>query len=264
MTSHPTGLAAHFGLDGRVVVITGSTSGIGLAMAEAFGDAGATVVVASNQIERCAEVAASLAARGVDAMGAPVDVTDPDDLARLVDAVIERFGRIDVAVANAGVPGPMGSMTEVDDATWESVMAVNLRHPFRLANLVAPGMAAHGGGSIIVTASIAGLRGNASIGLYGITKAAVIQLVRNLAVEWGPSNIRANAIAPGLTATSWTVNILRDEAATEKRLAQTPLRRIATTREIAGAAVFLAGPAAGSITGQTLVVDGGVTVSDGN
>ena len=125
-------------------------------------------------------------------------------------------------------------------------------------------MAEQGGGSFIATASIAGLRGNKAIGLYGLTKAALVQLVKNLAVEWGPGNVRANAIAPGLTATSWTANILSDEERTVRRLSLTPLRRIATTQEIAGTAVFLAGPAAGSITGQTIVIDGGVTISDGN
>jgi NAD(P)-dependent dehydrogenase (short-subunit alcohol dehydrogenase family) len=259
-----SGLAPHFGLDGRVAVITGSTSGIGLAMAEAFGDAGASVVVASNEPERCEEVTASLTSRGVPALGVPVDVTVAADLERLVATAVERFGRIDVAVANAGIPGPMGSLTEVDDATWDEVMAVNLRHPFRFANLAAPIMAEQGGGSIIATASIAGLRGNRYIGLYGITKAALISTVRNVAVEWGPRNVRANAIAPGLTATSWTANILSDEETTRRRLSLTPLRRIATTQEIAGTAVFLAGPAAGSITGQVVVVDGGTTVTDGN
>jgi NAD(P)-dependent dehydrogenase (short-subunit alcohol dehydrogenase family) len=257
-------LATHFGLDGKVAVITGATSGIGLAMADAFGDAGANVVVASNEAARCDEVAASLTARGVRALAVATDVAVPGDLERLVTATVDHFGRVDVAVANAGIPGPMGSMADVDDDTWDTVMAINLRHPFRLANLVAPRMAEQGGGSIIATASIAGLRGNKAIGLYGLTKAALIQLVKNLAVEWGAHNVRANAIAPGLTATSWTANILSDEERTKRRLSLTPLRRIATTQEIAGTAVFLAGPAAGSITGQTIVVDGGVTISDGN
>jgi NAD(P)-dependent dehydrogenase (short-subunit alcohol dehydrogenase family) len=158
----------------------------------------------------------------------------------------------------------MGSLTEVDDDTWDEVMAINLRHPFRLANLVAPLMAEQGGGSIIATASIAGLRGNRYIGLYGITKAALISTVRSVAVEWGPSGVRANAIAPGLTNTSWASNILSDEEATRRRMTLIPLRRIATTQEIAGTAVFLAGPAAGSITGQVIVVDGGTSVTDGN
>jgi NAD(P)-dependent dehydrogenase (short-subunit alcohol dehydrogenase family) len=262
--SSPSGLGDLFGLDGKVALITGSTSGIGLAMAHAFGAAGAAVVVSSNEPDRCSMVAADLASNGVESLAVPVDVTEPAGLAALVDATNDHFGQIDVAVANAGVPGPMGSMVDVDDETWEAVMAINLRHPFRLANLVAPQMAERGTGSIIVTASIAGLRGNKTIGLYGLTKAALMQLVRNLAVEWGPRGVRANAIAPGLTSTSWTANILRDEEATAKRLGLTPLRRIATTQEIAGTAVFLAGPAAGSITGQTIVVDGGVTISDGS
>jgi NAD(P)-dependent dehydrogenase (short-subunit alcohol dehydrogenase family) len=180
-----SGLAAHFGLVGKVAVITGSTSGIGLAMAEAFGDAGASVVVASNEAARCGDVAAALQARGVPAIGVPTDVTVPTDLERLVATTVDHFGRIDVAVANAGIPGPMGSLTDVDDDAWDEIMAINLRHPFRLANLVAPLMAEQGGGSIIATASIAGLRGNRYIGLYAITKAALMQTMRNIAVEWG-------------------------------------------------------------------------------
>lgn len=258
------GLERDFGLGGKVALITGSTRGIGLTMAEAFADAGASLVIASNEAEACVEVAAELTARGADALGHPVDVTRGAELERMVEAVMARFGQIDILVANAGISPYTGPMAEADDEIFDRIMEVNLRHPLRLANLVAPLMAARSGGSIIVTASISGLRGNKAIGHYALSKAALMQLVRNLAVEWGPANIRANAIAPGLIDTDWTVDILSNPESTERRLSLTPLRRVGTKREVAATAVFLAGPGAAFITGQTIVVDGGTLITDGN
>lgn len=253
-----------FRLDGAVVLITGSTRGIGLAMAQAFARAGARVAVSSEDPEDCARVAADMAAEGFEVLAAPCDVADAGQLADLVDRVSEGLGPIDVLVCNAGVAGPVGPLGAVDDQTFDDTFAINLKHPWRLTSLVAPGMARRGGGAIVLTASIAGLRGNKAIGLYGLTKAALAQLARNLAVEWGPSGVRVNALAPGLTATAWTAAVLSDPVATERRLGLTPLRRVGQPWEIAAAAVFLASPAAGFITGHTLVADGGTVISDGN
>jgi len=257
-------LERDFGLRGKIALITGATRGIGLAMAEAFVDAGAAIVVASNETDACVALAARLTAQGGEALAQPCDVTRRSDLAALVEATMARFGGIDVLVCNAGIPGPMGPIGEVSDEDYERVFEINLRHPLRLTTLVAPDMAARGSGSIILTASISGLRGNKAVGLYGLSKAALAQLARNLAVEWGPQGVRANAIAPGLVGTSWADNILANPAAAERRLALTPLRRVGLPREIAATAVFLAGPGAGFITGQTIVVDGGTVISDGN
>jgi NAD(P)-dependent dehydrogenase (short-subunit alcohol dehydrogenase family) len=191
-------------------------------------------------------------------------VRNAEELRQLADAAVERFGAIDVLLCNAGVSGPVGPMAEVDEVDYTQTFDVNLRQAFILCGLIAPLMARRGEGSIIVTSSIAGMRGNARIGLYALTKAALAQLARNLAVEYGPHGVRANAIAPGLVRTSWASAVLSNPEASEARLRQTPLRRIGEPWEIAAAALFLAGPGSGFITGHTLVVDGGTLISDGN
>ena len=258
------GLDRYFGLAGRTVLLTGATRGIGLAMTEAFVDAGARLVIASNEAPECLKLGEELRARGVEALAVPTDVRSAEELRRLADAAVQRFGAIDVLVCNAGVSGPVGPMAEVDDAAYAQTFDVNLRHAFILCGHVAPLMAQRGAGSIIVTSSIAGLRGNARIGLYALTKAALAQLARNLAVEYGPRGVRANAIAPGLIRTSWASAVLSNPQASAARLGQTPLRRIGEPWEVAAAALFLAGPGSGFVTGQTLVVDGGTVISDGN
>ena len=254
----------YFGVEGLAVLLTGATRGIGLAMAEAFAEGGAKLTIASNEPEACRDLESTFRSRGVEVVAVPTDVRSAQDLKHLVDTALGQFGRVDVLVCNAGVPGPLGSLAQVDEAAYQATFDINLRHPLRLSGLVAPLMAAQKAGSIVLTSSIAGLRGNSRMGIYALTKAALSQLARNLAVEFGPSNVRANAIAPGLIATSWAAAVMHNPEASAARLKQTPLRRLGEAWEIASAALFLAGPGSAFITGQTLVVDGGTIISDGS
>lgn len=178
--------------------------------------------------------------------------------------MLGRHGRIDVLVCNAAVQGPAGPIGETSAADWQQVMGINLESDLSLSSRVILGMARRGGGAVILMSSIAGLRGNGAIGLYGLSKAALAQLARNLAVEWGPKGVRVNAISPGLIRTPLAARLLADEGFMERRLSLTPLRRVGEPHEIAGVAVMLASRAGGFITGQNLVVDGGTLIGDGS
>ena len=258
------GAGSLFRLDGKVALVTGGTRGIGRAVAAAFAAAGARVAISSEDGAACAETEDAFRRAGHDVRGIACDVADPTQLAALVGQVEAELGPIDVLVCNAGIEGPVGPIHAADDAAYRRLMTINLDSVVRLTGLVLPGMAARGGGSAILMSSIAGLRGNKAIGVYALAKAAVAQLARNLAVEWGPSNVRVNAISPGLIRTDFARGILGDEAYLARRLSLTPLRRAGEADEVAGAALFLASPAAGFVTGHNLVVDGGTTISDGN
>lgn len=253
-----------FRLDGKVALITGATRGIGLAIAEAMARAGASLIVSSNEAGECERVSAALRAGGADAIGIPCDVSMREQGEALVADALGARKRIDVLVCNAGVAPHMGPLATASDADWDLTMTINLRSQHWLTSLVAPHMAQRRDGSIIIVSSISGVRGNKAIGLYGMSKAAGAQLARNLAVEFGPNNVRANAISPGLIRTQFAAPLLSNETVLERRLSLTPLRRVGEPHEIAGVAVMLASAAGAFITGQNLIVDGGTTISDGN
>ncbi len=251
-----------FSLEGKVALVTGSHRGIGFAIAREMARAGAKVVISSLDRPGCEAACAQLERDGFVALAAPCDVADDEALVGMVEKAKEKFGRIDILVANAGVNPHFGPMASATEAEYDAIMRVNLRSTFRLCNLVIPDMAARRDGTVILTASISSVRGNKSIGVYGISKAAIAQLARNLAVEWGPSNVRVNAISPGLIRTEFAAPILGAPEALERRIQQTPLRRVGESEDIAGVAVFLASSAGAFVTGQNLVVDGGTTISD--
>lgn len=248
-----------FDLSGRTAIITGSTRGIGKAVAQAMIAAGAQVMISSESEADTARVAAQLGQTGMAA-----DVTDDAALRRLVDGTISQLGGIDIIVCNAGITGTPGPFATMDMADYDRVMAINLRSQIMLANLALPHIAARGGGAVILMASLSALRGNGAINAYALAKAGLTQLARNLAVEWGPRGVRVNAIAPGFIRTELSAPLMADQAFMQRRMQMTPLRRAGEPQEVAGAAVFLAANAGGFVTGQTLVVDGGTLISDGS
>lgn len=249
-----------FDLTGKCALVTGSTRGIGRAIAETFVAAGARVVLSSEDAGDTARVAAVLGQTGI-----ACDVTDDAALAALVTGTVAALGGLDILVCNAGITGQAGPFAGVDMADYDRVMALNLRSQVVLCNLALPHIAERGeGGCVVLMASLSALRGNATINAYALAKAGLAQLARNLAVEWGPKGVRANAIAPGFIATDLARPLLEDPVFMARRMQMTPLRRPGTVEEVAGAAVFLASKAGGFVSGQTLVVDGGTLVTDGS
>ncbi|MGA9865502.1 MAG: glucose 1-dehydrogenase [Acetobacteraceae bacterium] len=252
-------MASLFDLTGKVAIVTGSSKGIGRAIAERMAEHGAKVVVSSRKADACEQVAGGIRERGGEATVIPCHIARKDELRNLVDKTTALWGGVDVLVCNAAVNPYLGPAAGASDDVYERVMGANVRSNFWLCNMVLPGMAERGGGSVIIISSIGGLRGSAQLGLYAISKAADMQLARNIAVEWGPRNVRANAIAPGLVRTDFARALWEDPELYRKRTKGTPLQRIGEPDEIAGAAVFMASKAGSFLTGQTIVIDGGTT-----
>ena len=252
-------MSSLFDLTGKIAVITGSSKGIGKAIAERMAEHGAKVVISSRKPEPCEEVAAGIRAKGGEAIVIPCHVAHKDQLQNLVDKTIAQWGGIDILVGNAGINPYFGPMAGISDEIWDRIMGTNIRSNMWLANMVLPQMAARGGGSVIIVSSLGGLRGTAQLGAYAVSKAADMQLARNICVEWGPKNIRANCLAPGIIRTDFARALWENPVIYKKRTRDTPLQRIGEVDEVAGAAVFLASPAGNFISGQTLVIDGGIT-----
>ncbi len=250
-----------FDLSGRTAIVTGSSRGIGRAIAETLARAGAKVVVSSRKAEACATVVAAIETTGGRAITVPCNVGHKDQLAALVAETRRQFGAIDILICNAAVNPYYGPLAEIPDEAYDRTMNSNVRSNLWLCQMALPDMAARRDGAIVIISSIAGLKGSATLGVYGISKAADFQLARNLAVEWGKYNIRVNCIAPGLVKTDFAKALWKDPEQLEARLRATPLGRIGEPEDIAGIALLLASPAASFITGQVIVADGGVTIS---
>ena len=248
-----------FDLTGKIAVVTGSSRGIGRAIAERMAEHGAKLVVSSRKLDACHAVVGAIKDRGGEAMAIACNIGRKEELQALVERTVDAWGGIDILVCNAAVNPYFGPMAGAPDDAYDRIMNSNVRSSFWLCNMAVPHMVARGGGAVVIIGSIAGLRGNVSLGIYGLSKAADSALVRNLACEWGPQGIRANCIAPGLVRTDFARALWEDPVNLKKRTRDTPLQRIGEPDEIAGAAVFLASRAGSFMTGQTIVIDGGVT-----
>ena len=250
-----------FNLDGKVAIVTGSSRGIGRSIAEHLAAAGAKVVVSSRKAPACEEVVAAIRKSGGEAIAIPAHIGDKAQLEGLVGETRKHWGKIDILVCNAASNPYFGPMAGLSDDAFNKILQNNIVANHWLANLVLPEMAQRKEGSVIIVSSIGGLKGTATLGAYAISKAADMQLARNLAVEWGPHNIRVNCIAPGLVKTDFARALWENPETLGHYESQTPLRRIGQPEDIGGIAVFLASKASAFVTGQTSVADGGVTIA---
>ena len=250
-----------FDLSGKVAVITGSSKGIGRAIAERMAEHGAHVVISSRKTGPCEEVAAAINAKHPGAaIAVPANISSKDDLERLMSETRAAFGKIDILVCNAASNPYYGPMSGISDEAFRKVLDNNIISNHWMIQMVAPEMMERRDGAIIIVSSVGGLRGNAVIGAYNISKAADFQLARNLAHELSPHNIRINCVAPGLVKTDFARALWETPEAEKRSSSTTPLRRLGEPDDIAGAAVFLASRAGAWMTGQAVVVDGGATI----
>lgn len=250
-----------FDLTGKVAIVTGSTKGIGKAIAEQMANHGAKVVISSRKADVCEavtnEINAALEGQPGEAISIPCHIGHKEQLQMLVDETRSRLGQIDIVVCNAAVNPFYGSMGDIPDTAFEKILDSNIKSNHWLCQMVLPEMVERKDGVILIVSSIGGLHGTAVLGTYAISKAADMQLARNIAVEYGPHNIRANAIAPGLIRTDFAKALWENPETLKNSTASASLRRIGEPEEIAGTAVFLASRAGSFMTGQTVVVDGG-------
>jgi NAD(P)-dependent dehydrogenase (short-subunit alcohol dehydrogenase family) len=251
-----------FDLTGKVAVVTGSSRGIGKASVFELAEHGAKVVVSSRKQDACDEVAAEINAKYGDgtAIAVAANISDKEGLQHLVDESRRAFGKIDILVCNAASNPYYGPQEGISDDQFRKILDNNIVSNHWLISMVVPEMRARKDGSVIIISSIGGLRGSTAIGAYCISKAADMQLARNLAHEYGPDNVRVNCIAPGLVRTDFARALWEDPERQKATTSTVPLRRIGEPEDIAGGVVFLASKAAAFTTGQTIVMDGGVTI----
>ena len=252
-------MSALFDLTGRVALLTGASKGMGLSMATSLAQHGAQVVISSRKQDQLDEAAASINTKvGAErAIGIACNIGHKDQLQALVDATHEKCGPIDIVVGNAGVNPHFGSITDIPDDAYEKTMSANVQSNLWLAKMVAPDMVAKGKGSMMFTSSIGAFKPSTTLGTYGMSKLALIGLVRNLAAEFGPEGLRFNAICPGLVKTDFARELWKNPE-TEKRInREIPLRRLGEPDDFGGLAVYLASDASGYMTGQALTVCGG-------
>jgi len=249
----------NFSLEGKVALVAGGSRGIGEAGAIGMAEAGADVVVSSRKLPDLERVAEEIRARGRRGMAIAAHIAKQEESRNLVDKVMAEFGRIDILFNNAGTNPYYGPIIDAEEWAWDITMNVNLKGPFILSQMVAKIMREQGGGSIINTASTGGLRPGGNQGIYSITKAAMIMMTKVMSKEWGEYNIRVNALAPGVIKTRLSEALWKEPAVGEAVAQRTPLRRLGEIEDLAGAVVYLASDASSFVTGDTIIIDGGVT-----
>jgi NAD(P)-dependent dehydrogenase (short-subunit alcohol dehydrogenase family) len=252
-----------FDLSGKAAIVTGSSRGIGLAIATRLAEHGANVVISSRKAPACEDAARSINDRfgAGRAIAVPANIASRDELQRLTDETVRTFGKVDVLVCNAASNPYAGPLSGISDEQFLKILQNNVISNHWLIQMVAPQMLERRDGSIIIVSSIGGMRGNAMIGAYNISKAADFQLARNLAVEYGASGVRVNTIAPGLIQTDFARALWENPQILKSVTEPMPMKRIGQPDEIAGAAVYLASKASAYMTGQAMVVDGGITIA---
>jgi|TARA_B110000261_G_scaffold159460_1_gene197433 NAD(P)-dependent dehydrogenase (short-subunit alcohol dehydrogenase family) len=251
-----------FNLTGKRALVTGSTKGIGKAIAKRLAEHGAKVVISSRKEDMCLKVRDEINEDFPNhAISIPCNINEKNQLENLVKKTNKAFGGIDILICNAALNPFFGSSMDISDEAFDKILNANIKSNHWLSNLVLPQMKDRKDGSIVIISSIGGLKGSEMLGAYSISKAADMQLVRNIAVEHGPSNIRANCISPGIVKTRFAEALWSNPDILDKTTSRAPLRRIGSPDEIAGAAIYLASPAGAFITGQNIIIDGGVTIS---
>ncbi len=251
---------AQFSLKDRVAIVTGASKGIGLAMATAFGKAGAKVVISSRKKEAVDEVAAALAKEGIEAAGIACHMGDMQQVEQLVEKTIATFGRLDVVVNNAATNPIFGPAVEAGLEAFDKIMDVNVKGPFYLCKLAYPHMKAAGSGSVINISSVEGITPGFGLGLYSVSKSSLIMLTKALAKEWGADNIRVNAICPGLIKTKFSEALWSNDKIMKQVMMQQPLKNIGLPEDLNGMALLLASDAGKFITGGVYTLDGGLTI----
>ena len=252
-----------FDLSGKSAIITGSSRGIGNAIAYAMAEQGARVSISSRKPEPCAEVAADINAKfgAGTAISVPANISSKEELQNLVDETNAAFGKVDIVVCNAASNPFYGSLQDISDDQFQKILSNNVVANNWLISMVLPQMKERKDGAVVIISSIGGLKGSPVIGAYNISKAADFQLARNLCVEHGKDNIRINCVAPGLIRTDFARALWENPETLKRSLAYTPMDRIGEPEEIAGAAVFLASKAGAYMNGQMMVIDGGQTIT---
>jgi NAD(P)-dependent dehydrogenase (short-subunit alcohol dehydrogenase family) len=249
-----------FSLNKKTALITGASKGIGKAIAETFAAAGANVVVSSRKQDAVDIVAKEINATGGNAVGIACNVGDSNDIKVLINKTIEKFGSIDILVNNAAANPAFGPVVQTDSSAFDKIINVNLKAPFEIAKLVYPYMKAKKAGSVINISSVGGIRPEQGLGIYSVSKAALISLTKVMAREWGDDNIRVNVICPGLIQTKFSEALWSNEKIMNSLTKMLSIKRVGTPEEVAALALFLASDASGYCTGSVFTADGGFTI----